>query len=62
MLSAFVFPLFIPVIHLEGNQNPNHYQQDLPNGIQQVFAELVVYHESLTYLAEEAEHGFELSV
>jgi hypothetical protein len=34
--------VFIPVVDLQGNQNPNHHQYYLPNGIPHVFKRLVV--------------------
>ena len=57
----FNFSPLIPIINLQRNQYPDNHQQFLPNGIQQVFAGLIVSpdsyrEEALADLAEEAEH------
>ena len=57
LIPCRLFQLFT----LQRHQNPNHHEQYLPNGIQQVFAELIISpdsyrEEALANLAEEAEH------
>ena len=48
-----LFPRLVPVVYLQRYQNPDHHQQDLPDGIQQVFAGAVFGQELLAEGAEE---------
>jgi hypothetical protein len=40
--SLPLFLFLIPVIDLQRNQDPNHHQQNFPDGIQQVLTELII--------------------
>ena len=61
------FPFFFPGIDLQGDQNPDHHQQDFPNRIQEVPAEptrrtcrprRVFREELLSDQAEKTKHEF----
>jgi hypothetical protein len=48
--------LVIPVVYLQGDENPDDHQQDFPYGVQEVPAKLRFNDQALSELAEKAKH------
>jgi len=50
------FSILIPIINLQCDQNPNHYQKYLANGAFEVFAHAVFIYECASDMPEEFNH------
>src|SRR6056297_2419820 len=53
---SYIISLFIPVIHLQGNQNPDHYQQNLSDGVQQILCKRAGINQFLANASKKCNH------
>jgi hypothetical protein len=56
LFEGTVFPLIIPMIDAQRNQDSDYYEDDLSNSIHQILGKLILRQQLLTDLAEEFDH------
>jgi hypothetical protein len=57
MLLELIYTLLIPVVDLQGEENPYDDKHNLTDRVEQVLRNTIFFNHALAYMSEEFDHG-----